>query len=210
MPCKTILYEIKRYDPPFSFHFSIGNFQGVHVSVPSFSHTFPQQRKFGVFSHSKGPGAGRSRPEQPKSPGSQVPRKGFPSKVPRKKFPSKVPKRFSSRVPMKRFPSKRSQEEVRKQGFPGRGSQTSVPRKRFASRYLGRCSQARLGCQELLASTVSKSGSQAIAKQGSQESKVATDRFPSKVSRNRFTSKGSKNSASNSQAMVPRTGFHAR
>ena len=88
------------------------------------------------------------------NPGEQVGAAKMPlRKVPR--FPGTGSNRFPSKVPRKRFPSK-------------------VPRKRFPSRYLRRCSQARLGCQELLASTVPKNGSQ-----GSRNSCQA--RFPRKL-----------------------------
>ena len=89
---------------------------------------FPQQRKLGVFSHSKGPGAGRSS-QNPDCQSFQVPRNGskkgsqarFPSKVPKgfqARFPSKVPKQ-GSRFPKARFLSK----------VPKKGSQAKFPSK---------------------------------------------------------------------------------
>ena len=95
---------------------------------------FPQQRKLGVFSHSKGTRAGRSsqiRTAQGWEPGSQegvsfskrIPGKG--SQVPRNRFPSNVPRnRLPSKVPRKRFPSKGSKEEVPRNRFPSK-----VPRR---------------------------------------------------------------------------------
>ena len=109
---------------------------------------FPQQRKLGVFSHSKGPRAGRSRQirtaqgwepgsqervsfsKRIPGKGSQVPRNRFPSKVPRNRLPSKVRKRFP------RGSKQGSQEQVTKQGSQ------EVP-KRFQARFPGRGSQAR-------------------------------------------------------------------
>ena len=119
-----------------------------HPHRPCHCHFHSHLQKFfpnsviGVFSHSKGPGAGRnsqSRTAQGWEPGSQegvsfskrIPSKG--SQVPRntKRFPrgsqarfpgtgsqARVPsKRFPSNVPRKKFPSKGSQQEVPKQSF---------------------------------------------------------------------------------------------
>jgi hypothetical protein len=112
---------------------------------------FSQQRKLGVFSHSKGPGAGRSRShsigwepgsqesasfsKRLPSKGSQVPRNCFPSKAPRNRFPSKVSRQgFPARDSQARAPSKQgSQEEVPKQGFPGTGFAST----RFGNRFEG-------------------------------------------------------------------------
>ena len=154
------------------------------------SYVFPQQRKLGVFSHSKGSGASRSsqiRTAQGWEPGSQ---EGFPfpreslgaaksaqskvgNRVRRKRFPSNVPrKRFQSNVPRKRsqvrFP-RSSQEQVPKQRLPARGSQARFP----------------------------GTGSQA--------------RFPSKVPRKRFPAKfPSKIPRQAYQEQIPKQGFPAR
>ena len=154
------------------------------------SYVFPQQRKLGVFGHSKGSGASRSsqiRTAQGWEPGSQ---EGFPfpreslgaaksaqskveNRVRRKRFPSNVPrKRFQSNVPRKRsqvrFP-RSSQEQVPKQRLPARGSQARFP----------------------------GTGSQA--------------RFPSKVPRKRFPAKfPSKIPRQAYQEQIPKQGFPAR
>ena len=103
---------------------------------------FPQQRKLGVFSHSKGSGAGRSSQNLPvprfpgraeqvgatKISGSQVPGKGFAgSQVPRW-FPGRVLQ--VARFPgfKERFSSEGFQEKVPKSRFPRKGSQVNVPK----------------------------------------------------------------------------------
>ena len=102
----------------------------------------PQQRKLGVFSHSKNFGAGRSRQNpdfQRNRFRSKVLKQGskarFPSKVPKQfqsnsqaSFPSKLPKQasqasFPSKVP------KGSQKQVSKQGSYQTGSQARSPSK---------------------------------------------------------------------------------
>ena len=80
---------------------------------------FPQQRKLGVFSHSKGTRAGRSSQIQaPRKVGNQVPRKGYP-----------FPRESQARVP--RSPGTGSQAMFPGTGcqarFPGRGSQARFP-----------------------------------------------------------------------------------
>ena len=79
---------------------------------------FPQQRKLGVFSHSKGPvGAAKIRiAKVSRFPGT-VPRK-VPKPGSQARFPSKVPKQ-GSRFPKARFLSK----------VPKKGSQAKFPSK---------------------------------------------------------------------------------
>ena len=150
---------------------------------------FPQQRKLGVFSHSKGSGAGRSsqiRWEPGSLEGSQ---EEFPftreslgaarsaqgwSKVPRNRFPSKV------------FP-RGSQEQNPKQGFPGRGSQQcKVPKQSYQEQIPKQGFPGR-GYQE-------EWGSQAGSKQGSQETgsqaRVPRQGFPARGSQARFPGTG--------------------
>ena len=169
------------------------------------SYVFPQQRKLGVFSHSKGSGASRSsqiRTAQGWEPGSQ---EGFP--FPRESLGAaksarlKVRNRSQEEVPKQgsrnRFPSKvpkqGSQEEVPKQGsqarLPGTDSQAMVPSKRFPSRLPRKRGYQEEGFQE------------EVPRQGSQE-------VPSKVPRNRFPSKGSP--GKDSQQEVPKQGFPGR
>ena len=172
-----------------------------HPHRPCHCHFHSHLQKFfpnsviGVFSHSKGPGAGRNsqiRTAQGWEPGSQegvsfskrIPSKG--SQVPRNT--KRFPKRFAGKVPRNRFPSKgsqqevpkqRSQEKVSKQGFPARGSQAKFP---------GRLSQVRSprGSQARFPGK----GSQARVSSKRFPSRVARKRFPSKVPRKRFPSKG--------------------
>ena len=174
----------------------------------------PQQRKLGVFSHSKGSGAGRSSQIR-WEPGSL---EGSLEEVPftRESLGARSAwRKVGNRVPRKRFPSKVSQqgspEPVPKQWFPARGSQakflSKVPRNRFPSkgsqaRFPGTGSQARVPSKRFPGT-----GSQArfpgkVPKQGSQE-EAPSKRFPSKVTRNRLPSKGS-------QARFPETGSQAR
>ena len=151
---------------------------------------FPQHRKLGVFSHSKGSRAGRSsqiRTAQDWEPGSgggsPFPREslgaakstrrrlgtGFPGRGSQARFPGRGSQaRFPSKVPgtgsQVRFPSK-----VPKR-FPGTGSQARLPKQGFPAR----------GAQARFPGT----GSQAtfpgkVPKQGSQQSSQA--RFPGKV-----------------------------
>ena len=172
---------------------------------------FPQQRKLGVFSHSKGSGAGRSsqiRWEPGSQEGSQ---EEFPftsgslgaaksvwrkvgNRVPRKRFPSKVSQQGSQQE----VPKQSSQEQVPKQGSQARFP-SKVPNNRFPSkvprkRLLARGSQARFpgrgskqGSQARLLGKVtrnrfpSKGSQEQVPKQGSQE-QVARNRFPSKGS----------------------------
>ena len=166
------------------------------------SYVFPQQRKLGVFSHSKGSGASRSsqiRTAQGWEPGSQ---EGFPfpreslgaaksaqskvgNRVRRKRFPSNVPrKRFQSNVPRKRsqvrFP-RSSQEQVPKQRLPARGSQARFPGTGSQARFPGR---------------------------GSQQSSQA--KFPGKLTRNRFPSKGSQQEVPKQEEVTKRKVFRKR
>ena len=107
----------------------------VSIRVCGLHFVFSQQRKLGVFSHSKGPGAGRSseiRTAQGWEPGSQegasfskrLPSKG--SQVSGNRFPGTG---SQARFPRGSFPQAR---------FPGRGSQarfpSKVPRNRFPSK----------------------------------------------------------------------------
>ena len=171
----------------------------------------PQQRKLGVFSHSKNFGAGRSRQNpdfQRNRFRSKVLKQGsrarFPSnskaipkqasqasfqKVPKNRFPSKVPtKQVPTQGPQARFP--RSASKVPKARLPGTGSHwfLKVPKNRKVPKQ---------GIQEKVQKVprnrfpwVPKQNSQETApKQGSQErfrSKVPRNRFPSKVTKNRF------------------------
>ena len=75
---------------------------------------FPQQRKLGVFSHSKGSGAGRSsqirwEPGSGEGSGEEFPFTGESlgaARSARRKVGNRVPsKRFPSKVPRNRFPS---------------------------------------------------------------------------------------------------------
>ena len=188
----------------------------------NFLPNFSQQHKLGVFSHSKGPGAGRSS-QNPTAQGSQGLRKGFPSKVPRSRFPSKVPrKRFPAR-----FPGIGFQER-----FPGRGSQakflSKVP-KPGSQRFPGRGCQARFPSKapKVFQEQVSKDSQRflMVPRQGSQAkfpSKVPKQdpqaRFPSKFpkgakgSRKQIVKQGSqagfpRSSGRDSEARFPGTGF---
>ena len=102
---------------------------------------FPNSVSFGVFSHSKGSGAGRSSQIR-WEPGSL---EGSLEEVPftRESLGARSAwHKVGNRVPRKKFPSKVSQqgspEPVPKQGFPARGSQakflSKVPRNRFPSK----------------------------------------------------------------------------
>ena len=128
----------------------------IYIYIIIWWYLIPQQRKLGVFSHSKGSGAGRSSQNLPvprfpgraeqvgatKISGSQVPGKGFAgSQVPRW-FPgrvlqgSQVPRWFPGRVLQvarfpgfkERFSSEGFQEKVPKSRFPRKGSQVKVPK----------------------------------------------------------------------------------
>ena len=119
-------------------------------SFPSSRKIIPQQRKLGVFSHSKGPGPGRSSQIRtahawkgspfPRESQARVPR--FPGTGSQARFPgtgsqARFPGTGSQEVPRKRFPSKvskqGSQEQVPKRflgkaRFPGTSSQARFPR----------------------------------------------------------------------------------
>ena len=78
------------------------------------AYIFPQQRKLGVFSHSKGSGAGRSsqirwEPGSGEGSGEEFPFTGESlgaARSARRKVGNRVPsKRFPSKVPRNRFPS---------------------------------------------------------------------------------------------------------
>ena len=90
----------------------------IHSQSPRNSDTakciFPQQRKLGVFSHSKGSGAGRSsqirwEPGSGEGSGEEFPFTGESlgaARSARRKVGNRVPsKRFPSKVPRNRFPS---------------------------------------------------------------------------------------------------------
>ena len=113
--------------------------KGYRLSV--ISYFFPNSVSFGVFSHSKGSGAGRSSQIR-WEPGSL---EGSLEEVPftRESLGARSAwHKVGNRVPRKKFPSKVSQqgspEPVPKQGFPARGSQakflSKVPRNRFPSK----------------------------------------------------------------------------
>ena len=143
---------------------------------------FPQQRKLRVFSHSKGPGAGRSS-QNPTAQGSQIPRRGSQARL-----PSRVRKGSQEEVSRRKVPSKRFAGKVPKQGS-GRGSQSQS----FPRRGSQEGSQTRIA--KVPFTKVPKSGFPSnVPKQGSQ-------RFPrkaSKVARNRFPK-----ISTGSQAQVP-------
>ena len=117
-----------------------------HSAVDMVLHAFfPQQRKLGVFSHSKGSGAGRSsqirwEPGSGEGSGEEFPFTGESlgaARSARRKVGNRVPsKRFPSKVPRNRFPSNvpSNQEEVPSK-VPNKGSPSKVaskvPRNRF-------------------------------------------------------------------------------
>ena len=144
------------FDNPIIHNETYETVRVIHFLVTTRERIFPQQRKLGVFSHSKGSGAGRSSQNLPvprfpgraeqvgatKISGSQVPGKGFAgSQVPRW-FPgrvlqgSQVPRWFPGRVLQvarfpgfkERFSSEGFQEKVPKSRFPRKGSQVKVPK----------------------------------------------------------------------------------
>ena len=161
---------------------------------------FPQQRKLGVFSHSRGSGAGRSsqiRTAQGWEPGfgegspflreslgaaksarhkigNRVPRKRFPSKVPRSMFPSKVSKRFPGTGSQARVPSKR---------FPSK-----VPRKRFPSKVPKQGSQEEVTRFQGFQATFPKQDFQEHV--FPKRNKVPRTGFQASVSRKRFPGRG--------------------
>ena len=152
---------------------------------------FPQQRKLGVFSHSKGPGAAKIPLRQ--SPGSQeqVPKQGSRGS------------RFLGRGSQARFPGRGSQAR-----FPGRGSQARFP------------SQVRKGSQEeeevakVPRNRFPSKGSWAkVPKQKFQEKfsiKVSKNRFPSKLSRNMFPQQRKLRSGFPKFRLLPKQGSKAR
>jgi len=188
----------------FVLSYCIHMLRGETQSFFCFRCFFPQQRKLGVFSHSKGPGAGRGsqiRTAQGWEPGSQegvsfskrIPKQGFPGsqeQVPKQGSQEQVPRQGSqevppSKVPRKRFPSKVSSKLVPKQGFqeevPKQGSQEEVPKQGFQARFPG-------------------TGSQVMFPRGSHsQQEDPRNRFPSKVPRKRFAARFS--------SKVPRQGY---
>jgi hypothetical protein len=86
----------------------------IRIVMRSKHKFFPQQRKLGVFSHSKGSGAGRSsqirwEPGSGEGSGEEFPFTGESlgaARSARRKVGNRVPsKRFPSKVPRNRFPS---------------------------------------------------------------------------------------------------------
>ena len=190
---------------------------GSQEEVPKqgFQARFPGAVSQARFPSKRFPGTGSQARVPSKRFPSKVPRNRFPSKVPKQgsqeEVPSKVPKQgsqarlpgtdsqargmFSGRGPQARFPTgskQGSQEQVLKQGFPGKGSQarfpgtgsqarfpSKVPRKRFPGKVPRQGFPAGRGFQEQ------------VPKQGSQEqvlqARISGTVF--KVSRNRFPSK---------------------
>ena len=154
---------------------------------------FPQQHKLGVFSHSKGSGAGRSSQirlaqgwEPGSGEGSPFPRQSLgAAKSPRQRLGRGSQARFPGRGSQARFP-RGSQEQVPKQGFP---QEVPNPRDKFPSKVPKQCSQ------EEVPSKVSKQGSQEqIPKQG----------FPARGSQARFPGRGYQEEGF--QEEVPRQG----
>ena len=191
---------------------------------------FPQHRKLGVFSHSKGSRAGRSsqiRTAQDWEPGSgggsPFPREslgaaestrrrlgtGFPGRGSQARFPGRGSQaRFPSKVPgtgsQVRFP-RGSQEQVPRQGFPSKASQQEVPKQGSQEQVPKQRSQARFPSK--VPSKVPKQGSQArfqeqIPKQG----------FPARGSAG-FAGRGCRGRFQNKQGSkeeVPMQGFPGR
>ena len=172
------------------------------------------------------PGTG-SQVRFPRGSQEQVPKQGFPARGSQARFPgigsqARFPgiriqqgsqKRFPARFPSK-VPRQANQEQIPKQGFPGRGYQeeccqeevprqgsqavpSKVPRNRFPSKG----SQARAPSKRFPC----KGSQEKVPKQGSQE-EVPKPGFQEEFSRNRFPSKISRYSFSK-QNKVPRTGF---
>ena len=182
----------------------------------------PQQRKLGVFSHSKNFGAGRSRQNpdfQRNRFRSKVLKQGskarFPSKVPKQfqsnsqaSFPSKLPKQASKRFPktgfQARFLPNRFPRKVPKQGSQARfpRSASKVPKARLpgtGSHWFLKVPKNRKvpkqGIQEKV-QKVPRNRFPWVPKQNSQETapkQGSQERFRSKVPRNRFPSKVTKN-----------------
>ena len=154
------------------------------------SHT----KTLGLFSHSKGPGAGRSS-QNPTAQGSQVPSS-------QARFPSRVCKGSQEEVSRRKVPSKRFAGKVPKQGsggsqkFPRRGSQARIAKVPFPK----------------IHTKVPKSGFPSnLPQQGSQRfpskaSKVARNRIPknSKGSRAQVPQDFQMFSGTDSQARFPR------
>ena len=129
-----------RLKPGLLFKIAVHAWFTVHIAVDASFNIplFPQQRKLGVFSHSKGlVGAAKIRiAKVPRFPGrgtqtrlTKVPRKRFPSKVPQQGSPARFlgrgsQARFSSQVP--KVPQQGSQ--ARFSSKVPKGFQEQVPK----------------------------------------------------------------------------------
>ena len=163
------------------------------VSSTGWLTVFSQQ--LGVFSHSKGLGAGRSS-QNPDCQSSQVPRKRFP----------KIPKGSQEQVPKQGYQARR---------FPRKGFQARVPRTGCQARVF-QAMFPRTGSQARAPSNVfqelfPKTGFQArfvpkdrFPRAGSQDKNEVTKQgFPSKAPRNRFANNVSRHRCPSKVFAVP-------